>query len=48
VLGRAAQDRQALERLKEKGLAAHQRHHARVESFVLDEIAINGFRRKAA
>jgi flagellar export protein FliJ len=44
----AAQARQALERLKEKGLAAHQREQDRVERIVLDEIAGNGYWRRAA
>lgn len=48
VLAAAARDRQALERLKEHRRADHQREAARVESFVLDEVAINGFRRRAA
>jgi flagellar protein FliJ len=47
-LNRAAQARQALERLKAKGLAEHQKEAARLESAALDEIAINGFRRRAA
>lgn len=46
ALQQAAQDRQALERLKAKGLAEHQRQAARVEGLVLDEIAINGYRRR--
>jgi flagellar protein FliJ len=45
-LQQAAQDRQALERLKAKGLAAHERESARLEGVALDEIAINGFRMK--
>jgi flagellar FliJ protein len=44
----AARDRQALERLKEHRRADHEREAARQESLMLDEIAINGFRRKAA
>ena len=48
LLGQAAVDRKALERLKEKGLAEHRREAARIEGVVLDEIAINGFRRNAA
>lgn len=48
ALAKAAQDRQALERLKERGLAEHQVEVARVEQFTLDEIAINGYRRRAA
>jgi flagellar FliJ protein len=48
ALHQAARDRQALERLKAKGLAAHQREAARIEGITLDEIAINGYRRRAA
>ena len=48
LLGHAARERQTLERLKEKGLAAHVRESARIEGVLLDEIAINGYRRKAA
>ena len=48
ALTEAARDRQALERLKAHRLADHQREAARVDAAVLDEIAINGFRRKAA
>jgi flagellar FliJ protein len=48
ALSRAARDRQALERLKERRRAEHQREAARVEGLDLDEIAINGFRRSAA
>jgi flagellar FliJ protein len=44
----AARDRQALERLKENRRADHQREVARLEGLMLDEIAINGFRRRAA
>lgn len=44
----AARDRQALERLKESRRADHEREAARREGLLLDEIAINGFRRKAA
>lgn len=47
-LTEAAQAREALERLKEKGLAEHQRELARVERIVLDEIAGNGHWRRAA
>jgi flagellar export protein FliJ len=43
-----SQDRQALEKLKEKGLDAHNREVARVEQLVLDEIAGNGYWRRAA
>jgi flagellar protein FliJ len=47
-LTEAARDRQALERLKEHQLADHQREAARREVAVLDEIATNGHRRRAA
>lgn len=48
VLMKAAQDRQALERLKENRRAEHEREQARKEGMTLDEIALNGFRRRAA
>lgn len=48
ALTRASQEREALERLKEKGLADHRREAARVEQNVLDEIAGNGHWRRAA
>jgi len=48
ALTQAARDRQALERLKEHRRADHEREVARREGQVLDEIAINGFRRRAA
>jgi flagellar FliJ protein len=48
ALTEAARDRQALERLKEHRRQDHEREAARVESAALDEIAINGFRRRAA
>ena len=48
ALTQAARDRQALERLKEQRRADHEREVARQEGLKLDEIAINGFRRKAA
>jgi flagellar FliJ protein len=48
VLLKAAQERQALERLKENQRADHEREAARQEGMVLDEIALNGFRRRAA
>jgi flagellar export protein FliJ len=44
----AAIDRQALERLKENRRADHEREAARREGLMLDEMAINGFRRRAA
>ena len=47
-LRQAARDRQALERLKERRRAEYQREAARIESLMLDEIAINNFRRSAA
>jgi flagellar FliJ protein len=48
ALMQAARDRQALERLKEHRRAEHDRETARQEGLALDEIAINGFRRRAA
>jgi flagellar FliJ protein len=48
VLIKAAQERQALERLKENQRADHEREAARQEGMMLDEIALNGFRRRAA
>ena len=48
ALTHAARDRQALERLKEHRRADHEREVARREGLVLDEIAINSFRRRAA
>lgn len=47
-LADAARDRQALERLKEQRRSDHEREQARKEAITLDEIAINGFRRRAA
>ena len=47
-LTEAARDRQALERLKELRRSDHEREQARVEAIALDEIALNGFRRRAA
>jgi len=47
ALTEAARDRQALERLKANRLADHQREAARQDAAALDEIAINGFRRRA-
>jgi flagellar protein FliJ len=44
----AAMERQALERLKENRRADHEREVARREGLMLDEMAINGFRRRAA
>jgi flagellar FliJ protein len=44
----AAMERQALERLKETRRADHEREVARREGLLLDEMAINGFRRRAA
>ena len=44
----AARDRQALERLKEQRRSDHEREQARIEAIDLDEIALNGFRRRAA
>jgi flagellar FliJ protein len=48
VLREAARDREALERLKEHRRADHERETARQEGLALDEIAINGYRRRAA
>jgi flagellar FliJ protein len=48
ALTEAARERQALERLKEHRRRDHEKEAARLEGLELDEIAINGFRRKAA
>ena len=48
ALTAAARDRQALERLKEHRRSDHEREQARVENAAMDEIAINGFRRRLA
>lgn len=48
ALTEAAQDRQALERLKENRRADHARELAHQESIEMDEIAITTFRRKVA
>src|SRR5947209_6327343 len=48
ALTQAARDRQALERLKENRRVEHEREVARQEGLMLDEIAINGYRRNAA
>ena len=47
-LTEAARDRQALERLKENRRVEFQREQQRIEAADLDEIALNGFRRRAA
>ena len=47
-LTEAARERQALERLKEHRRIEFMREQAAAEAIVLDEIALNGFRRKAA
>lgn len=47
-LTQAARDRQALERLKARREAEHLREATRIESQMLDEIAIINFRRRAA
>ncbi len=47
-LTEAARDRQALEHLKAHRLADHLRETARRDAVALDEIAINGFRRRTA
>jgi flagellar protein FliJ len=44
----AAREREALERLKASRRSDHERELARRESIALDEIAINGFRRRTA
>ena len=48
ALTQAARDRQALERLKENRRVEHEREVARQEGLMLDEIALNGYRRNAA
>jgi flagellar protein FliJ len=48
ALTEAARERQALERLKERRRADHDREAARRESVDLDEMAITGFRRRPA
>lgn len=48
ALRRAARDRQALERLKERRRSEYLQEAARLEGLDLDEIAINNFRRGAA
>jgi flagellar export protein FliJ len=48
ALTKASQDLEALERLKAKGLDDHNREAARVEQNMLDEIAGNGYWRRAA
>jgi flagellar protein FliJ len=48
ALTHAARERQALERLKERRRADHEKEVARQDGLMLDEIALNGFRRKAA
>jgi flagellar export protein FliJ len=48
ALTKASQDLEALERLKEKGREDHNREAARVEQIILDEIAGNGYWRRAA
>lgn len=47
-LTEAARQRQALERLKEHRRADHTREQLRLEGIELDEIAIQGFQRRAA
>lgn len=47
-LGRAALERQTLERLRDRQRAEHQRETGRRESLALDEIALERFRRSAA
>ncbi len=48
ALTAAAREREALERLKEHRRADHARETARQEGLALDEIATNGYRRRAA
>ena len=48
ALTEAARKRQALERLKERRRSDHEREVARQETLTLDEIALNGYRRRAA
>jgi flagellar protein FliJ len=48
ALTEAARDRQALERLKEARRQDFEREQLRIENEQLDEIALNGFRRRAA
>jgi flagellar FliJ protein len=48
ALTQAARERQALERLKENRRIEHEREVARQEGLMLDEIALNGYRRNAA
>ncbi|HLH65882.1 MAG TPA: flagellar export protein FliJ [Solirubrobacteraceae bacterium] len=47
-LTEAARERQALERLKEHRRLEHQREQARLEAQALDEMALNGYRRRVA
>jgi len=47
-LGRASRDRQSLERLKERHRSEHLRELRRREALVMDQLAIERFRRSAA
>ncbi len=47
-LGKAARDHQMLERLKERRKSEHTHEQARQEASVLDDIAIDRFRRSVA
>lgn len=47
-LTEAARNRQALEQLKEHRRSDFEREQARLESIVLDEVALNNFRRRDA
>ncbi len=47
-LTEAARDRQALEKLKDHRRLDFEREQARQESIVLDEVALNNFRRRDA
>ena len=48
ALGEAAREQQTLERLKERQQAEHSRELARAEVALLDEVAIDRYRRSAA
>lgn len=48
TLGAAAREQETLERLKERQQAEHSRELARHEGVLLDEVAIDGFRRSRA
>lgn len=48
ALGRAARSQRTLDRLKERRRAEHEREAGRIEGTILDEIALERFRRSAA